>query len=90
MNLDIIYLKDQTFIPDFLRVSAHPGDGDDGSGATVTFCNDESDNTSYVLRCKRKFDTSDVSINAGESIKMAFPTNGRFEITNPYNGLMKV
>ena len=84
MNPETVYLKDQTFIPDFIRISSSD------EGCVVIFCNDESDDTSYVLRCKRNFDNSDISIKAAESVKMNFPTNGRFEITNPCNGLMKV
>ena len=80
----IVYLKDQTFIPDLIRVNSGVG------GCVVNFCNDESDATSYMLRCKRKFDSSDFTIQAGESIPMKFPAAGRFEITNPCNGLMKV
>lgn len=80
----IVYLKDQTFIPDFIRVNS----GVDG--CVVNFCNDESDDTLHMLRCKRKFDSSDFTIKAGESIQMRFPATGRFEITNPCNGLMKV
>lgn len=77
---NVVFLKDQTFIPDLLRVASR----------AVLFCNDESDSTSYTLRCKRKFDTSDFTIEAGQSVEMEFPSTGRFEITNPCNGLMKV
>jgi hypothetical protein len=88
MNTDtIVYLKDQTFIPDLIRVISGTG------GCVVNFSNDESDaSMSYMLRCKRKFDSSDSDfiIKAGESVQMRFPTTGRFEITNPCNGLMKV
>jgi hypothetical protein len=85
MNETIVYLKDQTFIPDFTRVLY-----DANGGCVVNFCNDESDATSYMLRCKRKFDSSDFTIESGQSVQMRFPATGRFEITNPCNGLMKV
>ena len=84
MNETTVYLKDQTFIPDFIRV--HSGLG----GCEVDFINDESDGTSHILRCKRKFESTDFTIDAGESVQMRFPATGRFEITNPFNGLMKV
>lgn len=84
MTPETVYLKDQTFIPDFIRIYSS------ANGSAVSFCNDESDSTSYMLRCKRKFDSSDFNIEAGESVQMIFPATGRFEITNPNIGLMKV
>ena len=80
----VVYLKDENFIPDYIRLKSDP------DGCSVSFCNDESDDTVYMLRCKRKFELSDFHIEAGTSIQMHFPTAGRFEVTNPCNGLMKV
>jgi hypothetical protein len=80
-----IYLKDYTFIPDFIYLKLSST-----SSSLLQLCNSD-DGIVYSLQCYGMKDWNDVkSIQPGKSILIPVTATGRFEITSPSNALMKV
>ena len=75
----VIYLKDNTFIPEFVDVPT----------GSVAFCN--SDAIPHHIRCRGVAAMPEIiSIPPGKFIELSLPMHGRFEFSSTVNGLMKV
>ena len=72
MEREIVYIKNSSFIPEFLSIKC---------GTTVTFFNDESDLISHEISCKYNKEFPIIVINRGLCFDHQFHTVGKFEIS---------
>lgn len=76
----VIYLKDNSFIPDLANIQAEMG--------SAVFYN--SDSMSHTIHCRGIRDLSELTIAPGKFVEITFPSPGRFEFSSTGYGLMKV
>jgi hypothetical protein len=81
----VIYLKDKTFIPDFIDLKLPAGGL---TGVDLQLCN--SDGIAYHITCHGFKDYQNMKIDSNKSIMISFGSSGKFELTCPEYALMKV
>jgi hypothetical protein len=83
----VIYLKDKTFIPDFIDLKLNRKGGENG-GVDLQLCN--SDGVTYHITCHGFKDYQNMRVGSNKSIILTFQSSGKFELTCPESALMKV